>query len=93
LNPLNLLTLARTGGGSGQVVPGTRFEVTLIDKRAKERLSYDRWLLLLSGELIIDLPHGDFRILHAGDSLHLPEGLDVAYQPVEPAVVLWAPRD
>lgn len=92
-NALNLLSLARTGAGTAQSVPGTRFEVSLFERRREERLAEERWLLLLSGELIIDLPHGDFRILRTGDSLKLPAGLEIACQPVEPAIVLWAPVD
>lgn len=88
---LNLMSLARTGAGAAQAVPGTPFEVSLVEARSEERLPGDRWLLLLSGKLIIDLPHGDFRILESGDSLRLPGGLEVACQPVEAAIVLWAP--
>lgn len=88
--PLNLPSLARTGAGTPQAVPGTPFEVSYVEERSEERLDGDRWLLLLSGELIIDLPHGDFRILEAGDSLRLPRGVAISCQPVQAAVVLWA---
>lgn len=87
--PLNLPSLARTGAGAPQAVPGTLFEVSYVEQRSEERLEDDRWLLLLSGELIIDLPHGDFRILEAGDSLRLPRGVVISCQPVQPAVLLW----
>lgn len=90
---LNLISLARTGAGAAQAVPGTSFEVSLVEERTDLQLNEERWLLLLSGELIIDLPHGDFRILQAGDSLRLPDGLDLACQPVQPSTVLWAPVD
>ncbi len=46
------------------------------------------WLLVLSGELIIDLPHGDFRILKVGDSLHLPTGLKIGFEPLDDVVFL-----
>lgn len=29
------------------------------------------WLFVCTGHLLIDLPHGDFRTLKQGDSLHL----------------------
>ena len=90
---LNLVSLARTGDGAAQAVPGTPFEVSSIVSRTRQRLPADRWLLLISGELIVDLPHGDFRIMAPGDSLRLPAGLEIGCQPVEPAVVLWAPTD
>lgn len=90
---LNLLSLARTGAGAPQAVPGTPFEVALLDKRTVERLDGERWLLLLAGRLIVDLPHGDFRILETGDSLRLPAGLEIACQPVESSIVLWSPVD
>ncbi|HEX7004444.1 MAG TPA: hypothetical protein VF168_09695 [Trueperaceae bacterium] len=91
--PLNLPGLARTGAGAPQSVPGTRFEVSLLETRTSSTLAEGRWLLLLAGELIVDLPHGDFRILAEGDALRLPAGLEVACQPVRPSVLLWAPAD
>lgn len=47
------------------------------------------WLLLLEGELIVDLPHGDFRVLKVGDSLELTAEQAVL-TPLQQAVFLFA---
>ena len=85
--PLNLLGLAR-GNPSGSSVPGTALEVLYLSAASREELSAPWWLLVLEGELILDLPHGDFRVLKTGDSLHLSAGLRLDWQPLEAAVVL-----
>ena len=85
---LNLLTLAK-GNPEGSTVPGTDLEVAVIsEKRDNLTLEHDLWLLVLEGELIIDLPFGDFRTLKVGECLHLEAGLKISYQPLEDAVVL-----
>lgn len=86
-DPLNLIALAR-GSGRPALVPGTDLEVVAIDATTPERLTGATWLLLLSGELIVDLPYGDFRRLVAGESLQLPAGLEVSWEPLEASVVL-----
>lgn len=85
--PLNLLTLARSHPG-GTPVPGTGLEVLAVQQSVRQRLEQACWLLVLDGELIVDLPHGDFRILKAGESLRLPAGLEVSWQALGGAVVL-----
>ncbi len=49
------------------------------------------WLLVLEGELIIDLPHGDFRVLKVGDSVHLGDerGEQITLTPLQEAVFLF----
>ena len=84
---LNLLTLAK-GKPDGATVPGTDLEVVSLSGKHDLSLERDLWLLVLSGEVIVDLPHGDFRMLKEGDCLHLPAGLAVSYQPLEDAVIL-----
>ena len=84
---LNLITLAKSSP-AGAAVPGTGLEVAVITEPSKAELERDLWLLVLTGELIIDLPHGDFRILKKGDAVQLDAGLKLSYQPVEDAVVL-----
>ncbi len=85
--PLNLLRLAK-GNPTGSSVPGTRLEALYLTEAAKHRLNEPWWLLVLEGELIVDLPHGDFRVLKVGDSLHLGAGLSVGLEPVENVVAL-----
>jgi hypothetical protein len=87
LQALNLLTLAR-GNPAGSSVPGTDLEVFAPDTPQKEHLESAWWLLVLEGDLIVDLPHGDFRTLKAGDSLHLPAGLDITLTPLGRVVAL-----
>ena len=88
--PLNLLGLARAAGDSVAVVPGTDLSVRRLAERRRETTATASWLLVLDGRLIVDLPHGDFRILDRGDALHLPAGLELDLQSVEgEALVLW----
>lgn len=51
-------------------------------------------LVVLQGQVIVDLPGGDFRVLEQGDSLTLPSLVDLALQPVAgQAVLAWhSPR-
>jgi hypothetical protein len=70
------------------MVPGTTFEVACLTESSRATLERSLWLLVLMGELIIDLPHGDFRILKVGDSLHLPTGLQISFEPLEDVVLL-----
>jgi len=86
--PLNLLGLAKAGAGQVAPVPGTGLEVLLLDEGRPATIATASWLAVLEGELIVDLPHGDFRILQQGDSLHLPAGLEVGFEPLKPTVVL-----
>ncbi|MEJ2292477.1 MAG: hypothetical protein P8Y13_11680 [Deinococcales bacterium] len=88
--PLNLLGLARAAGEAAAVVPGTDLSVRRLAERRRETTSAASWVLVLEGRLIVDLPHGDFRILERGDALHLPAGLELDLQSVEgEALVLW----
>lgn len=84
---LNLITLAK-GNPSGSAVPGTGLETLLIEAKEDFQLEQPLWLLVLDGELIIDLPFGDFRILKAGDCIHLEQGLKMSWQPLTAAVVV-----
>ncbi len=88
--PLSLLGLARAAGEDAVGVPGTDLEVRSLRRPRRATTAEPAWLLVLDGRLIVDLPHGDFRILERGDTLHLPAGLEVALQSVDDdAVVLW----
>jgi hypothetical protein len=84
---LNLVSLAKAAGGGAKAVPGTALKVRVVEKGA-EVLASDRWLLVLEGELIIDLPHGDFRHLKVGDSLRLEADTPVSYTPMRETVIL-----
>ncbi len=88
--PLNLLGLARAAGERAALVPGTDLSVRRLAERRWETTTAPSWLLVLEGRLIVDLPHGDFRILERGDALHLPAGLELALQAVEgEALLVW----
>ena len=87
---LNLLALARASGEGTTAVPGTYLSVRRVAGRVRERTASAAWLLVLEGRLIVDLPHGDFRILARGDALHLPADLDMTLQSVEgEALLVW----
>ena len=89
-DPLNLLGLARAAGARAVLVPGTDLSVRRLAERRRETTAAASWVLVLEGRLIVDLPHGDFRILERGDALHLPAGIELVLQAVEgEALVVW----
>lgn len=90
--PLNLLSLARGAPGRRQAVPGGALEVLAVDGGGPAEGVSGRWLILLAGDLLIDLPHGDFRHLGPGDRLTLPAGIEVGYKPLQPSVLLLGPE-
>lgn len=85
---MNLLSLARTGAGTPEAVPGTDLEVLALEQATVLTLERPVWLACLQGEVILDLPHGDFRVLKAGDSVHLDAGLSLTMNPLDEAVLL-----
>jgi hypothetical protein len=85
---LNLLHLAK-GSAQTTQVPGTSLEVLMIRKPQELNLQNSAWLMVLEGELIIDLPFGDFRVLKHGDSLRLPEQMNIKLQPIKDTIVIW----
>jgi hypothetical protein len=85
--PLNLLSLAKSSDQASSI-PNTPLEVFSLNKKQVITLEQNLWLLVLEGELIIDLPHGDFRMLNVGDSLQLAKGLTVKMEPLEETVML-----
>lgn len=93
--PLHLPSLARTADGDAERVPGTPLAVQALTRRLETTVERALWLLVLEGELIVDLPYGDFRVLKTGDALQLDAGLAVAFEPVEDVVVcrLEAPTE
>jgi hypothetical protein len=85
--PLNLLDLARSEPGRAVPVPGTDLRVMALQASTAETLTAPTWLLLITGDLLVDLPFGDFRHLEVGDSVVLPAE-PVRFEPIEPSVVL-----
>lgn len=82
--------LARAAGDAGAPVPGRPWVVARLERATTWTLERSRWLLAIDAAVIVDLPHGDFRVLQRGDALELPAGLAVALQPVkEAATLLW----
>ena len=69
-------------------MPQTDFGVQMLTDPQPLILEREVWILVLSGNLIIDLPHGDFRTLKQGDSLHLEAPLEVTLTPLEETVFL-----
>ena len=84
---IHLAALAKSKP-EGALLPGTALEVGIINEAERLELKADLWLLILEGELIIDLPFGDFRVLKEGDCISLDKGLAVSFQPLEEVVVL-----
>ncbi len=85
--PLNLIGLARSEPGRPVTVPGTGLAVMAIESSTPENLNQPLWVVVVDGDLIVDLPHGDFRHLKVGDSILLP-AVSVSFEPVEPVVML-----
>ena len=85
--PLNLVALARANP-KGSAVPGTKLEAIIVEQEAMHELPSTIWLMVIQGELIIDLPYGDFRLLKKGDSLHLEKGTKVSFEPLKEVVAL-----
>jgi hypothetical protein len=85
--PLNLLDLARSEPGRAVAVPGSDLAVMALAVTTPEKLAAPLWLLLLEGDLIVDLPHGDFRHLAVGDSVVLPSA-PISFEPITPSIVL-----
>ena len=84
--PLNLLNLAKAEPGRAKSALAHGLSVQALAEPwivDTEKL----WLLVLTGELIIDLPHGDFRVLKVGDSIWL-EGR-VTLTPLQEATFLF----
>ena len=85
--PLNLLNLAKTEPGRAKSALAEGLSVLALS----EPLTLNPvkvWLLVLEGELIVDLPHGDFRVLKVGDSLQL--GGRVTLTPLQQSVFLFS---
>jgi hypothetical protein len=85
--PLNVLSLARSSDKPSSI-PNTSLELLALRKVQHVTLEQNLWLLVLEGELIIDLPFGDFRVLKVGDSLQLAKGLTVKMEPLEETVLV-----
>ena len=68
--PLNLLHLAKAEPGVAKGALAHDLSVQALSE-AVTLTPARMWLLVLEGELIIDLPHGDFRVLKVGDSVRL----------------------
>ncbi len=86
---LNLISLAKAGAGEVETVPGTEFSVQMLSEAQRLTTENELWLLALAGELIIDLPHGDFRVLKTGEIIRLEPGLKLKLTPLEPTVLLF----
>lgn len=87
---LNLSGLASAGDGLPVKVPGTTLSVQRVSERGRFTPQTPQWFLVLEGEVIIDLPHGDFRILKTGDFLRIGKGEPTHLEPISPVVLLRA---
>lgn len=86
--PLNLLHLAKAEPGR----PKSALAYDLLVQALAEPATFapaELWLLVLEGELIIDLPHGDFRVLKVGDSVQV-EAERAVLTPLQSAVFLFS---
>jgi len=71
-------------------VPGGPFAVQELRHPRELTPDQDGWVVALRGEVIVDLPRGDFRVLRPGDALHLPAGCPVTLRSVAaPAILVW----
>jgi hypothetical protein len=90
LRPLHLAGLARSAAGEAIEVPGADLRLQRIDGSHEPELHASVWLVVLDGRVIVDLPHGDFRVLERLDALRLPARLACRLVPVDgAAIVAW----
>ncbi len=85
---LNLSGLASTGDGEPVGVPGTRLSVQRVNERRCLSPQTPQWFLVIEGEVIIDFPHGEFRILKKGDFLRVGTDKPTNLEPISPVVLL-----
>ena len=89
-NSLNLAALARSACGARIAVPGTDLEAQELNRKQSLQPERQSVLLLIAGQVVVDLPNGAFRVLDAGHSLVLPAQVPVSLQPIGgPAIVVW----
>jgi len=79
---LNLKSLAEATKGSA-LISGTGMQVERISGKRRLEPTSNLLIVVLEGELIIDLPYGDFRILRKNDSLQLSENIEATLNPVD----------
>lgn len=87
---LRLPSLARSRASDAAELPGTGLRVRSVRSRESRQLAGSQWFILLAGDLIVDLPYGDFRRLLPGDACRFEAGVDVVLNPLAPCVVLEA---
>ena len=85
--PLNLLNLAKTEPGRAKSALAEGLSVQALTQPLTLNPT-KLWLVVLEGELIVDLPHGDFRVLRVGDSVRLAD--QVTLTPLLPSVFLFS---
>lgn len=78
---LNLLDLAR--GEVAKPLPALGAVLEHCATPSPRHAAQGHWYLVLKGELIIDLPHGDFRILRANDLLTFDDTINITLTPVD----------
>lgn len=83
---LNLLDLAK--GEAAKPLPALGVVLEQLSTPSPRQAAAGHYFLVLEGELIIDLPHGDFRILRANDLLVFEETIDITLTPVDDVTFL-----
>lgn len=86
---INLKALAEASSGSASLA-GTPVQVEQLSEKRELEPTSNIWLLVLEGELIIDLPYGDFRILRQNDSLFVKKDTQATLNPVDPVTFIQA---
>lgn len=87
---LNLPALASSALGEAVAVPGQPFSVQQLLAPAVLYGAVPRWLTVLRGEVIVDLPSGDFRVLRSGDGVAFAPGSQATVRSVaSPALLMW----
>lgn len=87
---LHLLRLAQSSPERALELPGGALNVLHLTK-AQDGGEAACWYVCLEGTLILDLPHGDFVQLRAGEGYQAASGQPRRLTPVRAATVLLVP--
>ncbi|ADV68338.1 hypothetical protein [Deinococcus maricopensis] len=85
---LHLVRLAQATPDTRVALPGSAALAALHVTRKTPDAPSGAWYVLLDGELVLDLPGGQFAHLRAGETYFVPDGAACTLTPVGAATIL-----